>query len=650
MAYVSDVIIVDPDKCVGCNQCISVCPVPGANYSVIENGESKIKINSDKCIRCGACIHACSHEARDYVDDTERFFSDLKNGKRISIIAAPAVRFNFDDYKKLFGYLKKCGVQRLYDVSFGADITTWAYLKAIGDKGLDSVVAQPCPAIVNYIEKYKTDIINKLSPVHSPMMCTAVYLRRYMKASEPIAFISPCVAKIDEINDPQNEGLVQYNVTYSKIKKYLKNNGVRLETFPAVDFENEPTCGLGLTFSRPGGLRENVEHYTKDAWVKQVEGPELAYPYLNNYSRRVAENKPIPLLVDILNCEFGCNHGTGTDKDVDIDDIDLSINRLKKKAGDEKTVVKGNFGKKTQQYSVEDWCNTHLNLNDFMRSYTDRSKGIQEIKNKTANLEPYYKELHKDTEESRCIDCTACGYNSCKAFTEALSTGSNHKENCIYFNRKEVEREHETIMEQSAARDRLIEEANAQKQQRQEECETLASNVKHISVRVESFLADQAKGSSKVRALQDSLIQELTVVSNKLEESQSKIARTLEEFGTANKRVVQIANQTNLLSLNATIEAARAGEHGKGFAVVASEVRALADESRKVVESTKVSEADASQQIQAITAVSKDLNDKLAVAKEEFFELISSLEENKLKCQTLLDTLSQDATKQWADG
>lgn len=121
----------------------------------------------------------------------------------------------------------------------------------------EPLIAQPCPVIVNYIQKYKPALIAKLAKINSPLLCTAIYFKKYGNVTADFAFISPCIGKFDEINDSQHNNLVKYNVTLTKLQEYLNNNNIYLETIPETTYDID-TNGLGDFFCKSGGLKEII--------------------------------------------------------------------------------------------------------------------------------------------------------------------------------------------------------------------------------------------------------------------------------------------------------------------------------------------------------------------------------------------------------
>lgn len=628
-------ILTDYNKCQGCNKCIRACPV-GANSAYLLEGEVKVKINNEKCIECGRCINVCDHEARSFIDDTEAFFRDIRQGRKITVLVAPAVRVNFSKYKRLFGYLQELGVQFVYDVSFGADITTWAYLKVITEKKLATVIAQPCPAIVNFIERFKPELLEQLSPVHSPMMCTAIYVKKYLKDSSDLAMLSPCIAKKGEFESTDN--LVKYNITFKNLARYLEENNISLDGYKEKEFE-DIACSLGCLFSRPGGLKENVEAYVPGAWVRQVEGHETAYSYLKVYSERVNLHKPVPLLVDILNCVHGCNIGTASCLTEEaMDDIDYEFNLIKQLKLSEKE-GKG-FSKKSRMTWMADYFNKNLKVVDFIRTYhTDRKVADHRVPS-AKEYEGIFESMYKFDEKARNINCTACGNNTCLEMAVAIFNGDNVPFNCLDYTRG-------AVMAQSMKNNEINEmmkEIELLSEQRLKDATNIQNHFSLLKISINEIAKANEESATSLNTMSNQVLRTLET-SIVLRDSVTQMKSKLDDFSIASSQIVDIASQTNLLSLNAAIEAARAGEHGRTFSVVAQEVKKLAEQSSVVVLSTVNDEQAMLTLITMIFDVSVALEQEMNNMNDGVAQILASVQELSAKSQEILASVEEFGAK-----
>ena len=425
-------IIHSNSACIGCNRCITACPVPGAHVTVRNGDKLQIEIDDDKCIHGGYCMSVCPHGAIGYDDDTEAFFAALAAHKPVAVALDPTFSLLYPRQSAgIMGYLRASGVSAIYDVSFGADIYTWAAVEHYDKHPGQSFVYSGCPPVISLVEKFYPSILDYLLPLQSPLRCMTTYIEKYLHDTTDIAYIGPCVAKKSEFGQSR----LKYHVTYRKLFQYLQKHGVDLAAYRGAADLKSP--GMGYLYAMSDGLKDTIGYYMAPGFdIHCIDSFSLYSPEeIENFFNIYCDGDVHSDLVGLRNCRFGCHCGQGSfEADRYTSRLTAALKSVRqaimqredyeKSREERKALLRARFAR--------------LDPADFARTFTNRYK--QPFRLPPDVLDQVFIAMNKTTVASRRINCGFCGYPTCLEMARAVGKGFSVVENCIHYMRNETQR------------------------------------------------------------------------------------------------------------------------------------------------------------------------------------------------------------------
>ncbi len=255
----ANAVEIDGSQCIDCRNCIDACLVlqninylklkgKGADQEIVENkipnltspkrgrtvaplreeqilpllGEAREGTNNKiDCIYCGQCTVHCPVSAAQEQNHWENVEEKLYDKSKIVIAQfAPSIRVSIGEefglpYGKIatgqvVAGLKKLGFDYVFDVNFGADITTIVEAKELLERlaknkiqnSILPMITSCCPAWVKYVEFYHPELIPNLTTARSPHIHLGGTIKTYWAEKMNInpkniivVSIMPCTAK-----------------------------------------------------------------------------------------------------------------------------------------------------------------------------------------------------------------------------------------------------------------------------------------------------------------------------------------------------------------------------------------------------------------------------------------------------------------------
>lgn len=368
-------IVRDPNKCILCRRCVSVCKniqtvgvidLVNRGFNTQIASPFGMPLSETPCVNCGQCISYCPVGALHEKDDIDKVWEAIYDpAKHVVVQTAPAVRVALgEDFNmpigtpvtgKMVTALKMLGFDKVFDTDTGADLTIMEEGAELIDRirggGKLPLITSCSPGWIKFCEHNFPDMLDYVSSCKSPHQMFGAILKTYYAEKNDIdpkdvfvVSIMPCTAKKFEAARPemQSDGLPDVDVvlTTRELGKMIYDIGIDFPELGDSDFDNPfgKASGAGAIFGATGGVMEAALRTVADLLsgssadnfeyedVRGLEGIKIATIQAGDLTLRAAvahglgnARKLMDAIqageefhfVEIMACPGGCVNGGG---------------------------------------------------------------------------------------------------------------------------------------------------------------------------------------------------------------------------------------------------------------------------------------------------------------------------------------------------
>ena len=397
----------DAELCCGCTNCLKRCPTEAIR---IRGG--KAHILSERCIDCGECIRICPHHAKRARSNS---IDEIQPYKIKVAIPAPALfgQFNnLNDIDIVLTGLRAMGFDVIYEVSRAAELVSEATRNLIKEKKLRlPIISSACPAVVRLIKIRFPELCGNVLPLLAPMEVAAKMVRREIIEMTGVSddeigvfFITPCPAKVTEINNPTSteKSAVNGAIAISQIYPELTSKMDKLNTIESIAKSGligvgwatsggEAAAMLGDKYLAADGI-ENVIRVLEELEDEHIHGVDF---------------------IELNACSGGCVGGVLAVENPYV--AQARIQNLRKYLPVSLNHLKENDMDKMQWENELKFNAESFRLSDDIFEAMDMMEKMEEICKTLPGL-----------------DCGSCGAPTCRALAEDIVKGNAKETDCIH--------------------------------------------------------------------------------------------------------------------------------------------------------------------------------------------------------------------------